>query len=223
MKETTENTEKYFEEIRDYLLAGDAANVAKLVNLCLDKDIPVKDILNKALKAGMDIVGKKFKSNQIYIPEVLISAKAMQKGFNILGPYLIKAGVKSTGRIVIGTVKGDLHDIGKNLVAMMLKGAGFEVIDLGIDVAPERFVDIAQETGAEVIAMSSLLTTTLSSMKDTIVILSQRDLQTKIKTLIGGAPVTEEFAKNICADGYGENASTAVDVAKELIGLNINK
>jgi 5-methyltetrahydrofolate--homocysteine methyltransferase len=165
----------------------------------------------------MDEVGELFKANEVYVPEVLLSAKSMQQAMQVLKPHLVKSGIKPRGKVVAGTVRGDLHDIGKNLVAMMLEGAGFEVVDLGNDVPPERFVDAAVEHGAAIICMSALLTTTMYVMKDAIDILAKRSLAGRIRTMVGGAPVTAGFAKEIGADGYGDDAASAVDLAKQFV------
>jgi len=190
-----------------------------LTNKALAEGKSPQEILYEALVPGMDVVGKKFKANEFYVPEVLVAARAMQGGLNILKPLLAKAGVKQIGTIVIGTVKGDLHDIGKNLVAMMLEGAGFKVIDLGIDVAPEKFIDAAVESDAQMIGMSALLTTTMPSMKNTVEALRVAGLADKIKTIIGGAPVTQRYADEIGAHGYSPDAASAVDKAKEILGI----
>jgi 5-methyltetrahydrofolate--homocysteine methyltransferase len=167
----------------------------------------------------MSLVGKKFKANEIFVPEVLIAAKAMHAGLSILEPLLVAGGIKPKAKIVIGTVKGDLHDIGKNLVAMMFKGAGFTVIDLGIDVRPEIFIKKAKEEDVSVVAMSSLLTTSMPSMKNVIMLIKEQGLASKIKTIIGGAPVTQAYADEIGADGYAPDASSAVDKVNELLRL----
>ncbi|GAG31374.1 unnamed protein product, partial [marine sediment metagenome] len=165
--------------------------------------------------AGMDVVGGRFKKNEIYIPEVLIAARAMKMAMEILEPELVKAGVKPVGKFLIGTVQGDLHDIGKNLVAMMLKGAGFEVVDLGVDVGPEKFVEQAGNTGIQLIGMSALLTTTMPGMEKTVKAL--KDAGVSAKVIIGGAPVTQGYADRIGADGYSPDAASAVDIAKSLV------
>jgi len=208
-----------WDNIKDAIFTGNIAGIPILVKRAISDGVPVQDILNKGLIAGMSIIGEKFKSNEIFVPEVLISAKAMQAGLDILEPLLVKAGVNPAGKIVIGTARGDLHDIGKNLVSMMFKGGGFSVIDLGIDVPPRRFIDEAIKSDAEVIAMSSLITTSMPSMKATIDLLKSENLSAKIRTIIGGAPVTQEYADEIGADGYADNASSAVDKLKELLEL----
>ena len=206
-------------EISEALINGKAPVVVDLVNKALSEGTSPQEILNKALIPGMDVVGKKFKANEFYVPEVLVAARAMQGGLRILKPLLAEAGVKQIGTVVVGTVKGDLHDIGKNLVAMMLEGAGFKVVDLGIDVPPEKFVSAAVDNDAQVIGMSALLTTTMPSMKNTVEALRVAGLSDKIKTLIGGAPVTQKYADEIGATGYSPDAASAVEKAKEVIGI----
>ena len=206
-------------EISEALINGKAPVVVDLVNKALSEGTSPQEIMNKALIPGMDVVGKKFKANEFYVPEVLVAARAMQGGLRILKPLLAEAGVKQIGTVVVGTVKGDLHDIGKNLVAMMLEGAGFKVVDLGIDVPPEKFVSAAVDNNAQVIGMSALLTTTMLSMKNTVEALRVAGLSDKIKTLIGGAPVTQKYADEIGATGYSPDAASAVEKAKEVIGI----
>ncbi len=205
-------------DLKKAVVAGNIELTKNLTKAAIDQGISPEKILRNALIAGMDEVGELFKANEIYVPEVLLSAKSMQQAMQLLRPLLVKDGVKPVGRIVIGTVQGDLHDIGKNLVAMMLEGAGFEIIDLGNDVPPERFVEKAIETQASIVAMSALLTTTMYSMKETIDLLKKNNLDGKIKTMVGGAPVTESFAKEIGATAYGEDAASAVEIARKLIG-----
>ena len=205
--------------LHDAILNGDVASTPKLVEEAMSDGATPEDVLEKGLIAGMADVGAKFKANDIFVPEVLIAAKAMHAAMDVLEPLLVASGVKPKATVAVGTVKGDLHDIGKNLVVMMFKGAGFHVVDLGIDIAPDIFITKAEEASASLIAMSSLLTTSMPSMKSTIEILRERGLDTKIKTVIGGAPVTQEYADDIGADGYAQDASSAVDKAKELLGL----
>jgi len=205
--------------LHDAILKGNIASTPKMVEEAISEGARPEDILEKGLIAGMADVGVKFKANDIFVPEVLIAAKAMHAAMDVLEPLLVASGVKPKATIAVGTVKGDLHDIGKNLVAMMLKGAGFHVVDLGIDIAPDAFITRAEEANASLIAMSSLLTTSMPSMKATIEILKERGLSSKMKTVIGGAPVTQEYADNIGADGYAQDASSAVDKAKELLGV----
>jgi len=203
--------------IQAVLAKGDRNGVAKLTKEALDKGISVKAILEDGLIKSMSAIGEKFKANEIFIPEVLIAAKAMHAGIAILEPHFTACGIKPAGKVVIGTVKGDLHDIGKNIVSMMLKGACFEVVDLGIDVPPGKFMEIVQTRSPDIIAMSSLLTTSMGAMKDTIKILKESGLRDKVKIIVGGAPVTQVFADAIGADSYAKDAATAVDKAKELL------
>jgi 5-methyltetrahydrofolate--homocysteine methyltransferase len=195
---------------------GDAAEVEAGVNAALSEGIGPEEILNNALIAPMGEVGQRFEEGDLFVPEMLIAARAMQAGLKILKPHLAKADVKAAGKVAIGTVKGDLHDIGKNLVAMMLEGAGFDVLDLGVDVTPEAFVKAARE-GAQLIGMSALLTTTMSNMEVTIQALKAADLRDKVKVFIGGAPVTEAYAQKIGADGFASDASSATRMAHQLI------
>jgi 5-methyltetrahydrofolate--homocysteine methyltransferase len=203
-----------FAKISELLQKGKAKDVEALVKQAIDENVPPGDILSKGLIAGMSVVGEKFKKNQVYVPEVLIAARAMNTGLKVLEPVLAKAGVKPLGVVAVGTVKNDLHDIGKNLVIMMLKGAGFQVMDLGIDVPPEKFVKAAQD-GAQVIGLSALLTTTMPQMKTVIDALKAASVTSK--TMIGGAPVTQAYADEIGANGYAPDAASAVDVAKKLL------
>ena len=204
-------------EISELLQKGRAPKVKELVQQALDEGIEPKKILDEGLLSGMSIIGGKFKKNEVFVPEVLIAARAMNAGMDILEPVLVSAGNKALGKVVIGTVKGDLHDIGKNLVGMMIKGAGLDVVDIGVDVSPESFVDKAEEEGADIICMSALLTTTMPSMKAVIEELESRGLRDKYLIMIGGAPVTDEFAKQIGADWYTPDAATAAEKAKELV------
>jgi len=202
--------------LAENLIKGKANEVRDLTQKALDEGVPPGDILNQGLVKGMSVVGEKFKNNEFYVPEVLIAARAMHAGMDILKPKLASSGVKPIGTVAIGTVKGDLHDIGKNLVAMMLEGAGFEIMDLGIDVTPEKFVE-SVKNGADVIAMSALLTTTMTAMKTTLEALEEAGVRDKVKTMIGGAPVTQNYADEIGADGYARDAASAADIAKELM------
>jgi len=203
--------------LAESIINGKAKDAKELVQKALDDKVPVSEILNDGLVKGMSVVGEKFKNNEFYVPEVLIAARAMHSGMELLKPLLASSGVEPIGKVAIGTVKGDLHDIGKNLVVMMLEGAGFEVMDLGIDVPPEKFVDAAKQ-GAQVIAMSALLTTTMTAMKTTIDALKEAGVRDSVKTLIGGAPVTKNYADEIGADGYARDAASGADEAKKLIG-----
>ncbi len=208
------------QEIANCVINGKAPDTEKLVQQALDSNVPVKDILKQGLIAGMDVVGKKFKNNEFYVPEVLIAARAMKTGMKLLKPRFAESGVEPIAKLALGTVKGDLHDIGKNLVAMMLEGAGFEIIDLGVDVAPEKFAAAVKENNAQVIGMSALLTTTMLNMKSTMEALENDGLRNVVKIVIGGAPVTQGYADEIGADGYAADAATAVAVVKQLLNLN---
>ena len=201
------------QEISIQLQAGKVRNVKALVQQAIDEGIPAQEILEKGLLAGMDVIGEKFKNNEVFVPEVLVAARAMNTGANMLKPLLNADGVKSHGRVVIGTVKGDLHDIGKNLVKMMMEGKGLEVIDLGSDVAPEAFIKTAQEQDCQVICLSALLTTTMGSMGEVVKAAEAAGIRDKVKIMVGGAPVTDAFCKQIDADAYTADAATAAEVA----------
>ncbi len=203
------------EDISSALQRGDGKNVGKLVKEALAGQREPKEILDKGLIAGMNVIGQKYKDHEIFLPEVLLAAKAMYAGMDILKPLFLSGEMPTLGRVVIGTVQGDIHDIGKNLVCIMLRGAGFEVIDLGKDVAPKKFVDAAVKEGARVIGMSALLTTTMPVMKSVIELLRKDGLQSQIKTIIGGAPVSDEFARHIGADAYGYDSMQAVERIKK--------
>lgn len=196
---------------------GNAKKAKELVLQALSENMNPSDILYEGLLAGMGIIGVKFKNNEVYVPEVLIAARAMNAGMQILEPILAETGVKAIGKAVIGTIKGDLHDIGKNLVRMMLKGSGIDVVDIGVDVSPETFVDRAEAEGANIICVSALLTTTMVNMKCVIDELQKRGLRDKYIVMVGGAPVTGSFAKEIGADYYSPDAATAAEVAKEAL------
>ncbi len=210
--------EPILKEIYDGVMSGNAAEVPVKVNAALAAGIPPATILNDGMIAAMNTVGKLFEEGEFFVPEMLISARAMQAGLAVLKPKLALADVKATGRVVAGTVKGDLHDIGKNLVCMLLEGAGFEVIDLGTDVAPEKFIEVIKEGKADLVALSALLTTTMPNMRATIEGLKAAGLRDKAKVMIGGAPVTQNYADQIGADGYAPDASRAVALAKSLMG-----
>jgi 5-methyltetrahydrofolate--homocysteine methyltransferase len=203
--------------VSEALQRGDAEKVAELVKQALEENLTPKQILEDGLIKGMSIIGEKFKKNEVYVPEVLIAARAMHAGMNILRPKLVETGVKNIGTIAIGTVKGDLHDIGKNLVKMMLEGAGFEVIDLGVDVTTDKFVEAVKEHKPNIIGMSALLTTTMVNMAEVIKALEAAGLRDKVKIMIGGAPITQNYADQIGADGYSPDAASAVDKAKTFI------
>lgn len=207
-------------EIAKSLQKGDHKMVFELTKQAIEQNLSPKEILDDGLIAGMNVIGERFRRHEIFLPDVLVAAKAMYAGMDQLKPLLIQEGIPSRGKIVLGTVQGDLHDIGKNLVGIMLKGAGFEVIDLGKNVAPERFVETAQTEKASVIGMSALLTTTMPMMGKVTEILKEKKLHKEIKTIVGGAPVSDEFARKIGADSYGFDAANAVDRVKALYGVN---
>jgi 5-methyltetrahydrofolate--homocysteine methyltransferase len=207
------------QQINETLQRGEDRKVAELTQQAVDGGLTAAKILNDGLLAGMDVIGRKFGAHEIFLPEVLLAARAMAAGVEVLKPLLIAEDVPSLGKVVVGTVKGDLHDIGKNLVGIMLKGAGFEVIDLGADVAPERFVDTAEAHGASVVGLSALLTTTMSGMKKVVELVNDRGLQDRIKVVVGGAPLSQQYADEIGADAYGYDASNAVEVVKKLTGV----
>lgn len=205
------------QEISEYLQKGRAKNVKQLVQQALDEGIDAKTILDEGLLNGMMVIGGKFKRNEVFVPEVLVAARAMNAGVAILEPKLVEMRNEPVGKAVIGTVKGDLHDIGKNLVAMMLKGAGLEVCDLGVDVEPTAFIEKAEEIGADVIGMSALLTTTMTGMEEVINLLKEKGLRDKYIVMVGGAPVNDSFASEIGADYYTPDAATAAEQAKQAI------
>jgi 5-methyltetrahydrofolate--homocysteine methyltransferase len=204
-------------KISEELQKGNFKEMPKLIQDALKAGIPPSKILSDGLVAGMDVVGEKFRCDEIFMPEVLISAKAMQAGMDILRPKLIEIGAKLAGQIVLGTVKGDLHDIGKNLVGMLMEGAGYQVIDLGIDVPIEKFVEAVKSNRPNIVGLSALLTTTMPMMKLVIESLTEAGVRDTVKIMVGGAPVTEKFAKEIGADGYAPDAASAVAKARELI------
>jgi len=200
--------------VSEALQRGKAEKVSELVKQALNEGVTPKNILEEGLIHGMSIIGKQFKKNEVYVPEVLIAARAMHAGMDVLKPKLIESGVKNIGKVVMGTVQGDLHDIGKNLVEMMLEGAGFEVIDLGTDISTDKFVEAVKEHKPNIIGMSALLTTTMVNMVEVIKALDAEGLRDKVKIMVGGAPVTQNYADQIGADGYSPDASSAVDKAK---------
>lgn len=208
------------EQIAQELFAGNAKAVAELVQKALNEGIDPGEILTGGLIKGMNEVGVKFKNNEIYVPEVLIAARAMKAGMEILKPKLSETGVKPMAKMVIGTVKGDLHDIGKNLVSMMMEGAGFEVIDLGIDVPAGKFIQAIKENNPRLVGMSALLTTTMIQIRENIKAFKEAGIRDQVKVMIGGAPVTQKFADEVGADGYAPDAASAVDKAKELLNFN---
>jgi 5-methyltetrahydrofolate--homocysteine methyltransferase len=204
-----------FKGIAETLIEGNADKVKELVQAAIDENIEPKKILDEGLIAGMEVVGVRFKNCEIYVPEVLVSARAMHAGMDILEPLLAKSGVKAKGTFVIGTVKGDLHDIGKNLVGMMLKGAGWKVVDLGVDIDADKFVETAIAEDADVVGLSALLTTTMVNMKGVIELAKAKDC--KARFVVGGAPLTKSYADEIGADGYAPDAATAVEIVQSLV------
>lgn len=202
-------------EISENLQKGRAKSVKELVQKALDEGINASEILNGGLLHGMNIIGEKFKNNEVYVPEVLVAARAMNMGTEILKPHLASMGVTASGKVCIGTVQGDLHDIGKNLVKMMMEGKGLEVVDLGTDVSPEKFVQTAIDENCQVICCSALLTTTMGVMEDVVKAAEAAGIRDKVKIMIGGAPVTDDFCKQINADCYTSDAASAADAAVE--------
>lgn len=207
-------------DLYEAILQGDRYATTQKVNEALERQVAPSVILNEGMIAAMTEVGRLFEEGEYYVPEMLVAARAMKEGLSILKPHLVEADVKSQGTVIAGTVKGDLHDIGKNLVCTMLEGAGFEVIDLGTDVSPEQFVEQLQERKAELVAMSALLTTTMPGMRVTIEAIEQAGLRDKVKIMVGGAPLTESYAREISADGYAPDASRAVALARSLVTAN---
>lgn len=203
-------------EISENLQKGKAKVVKELVQQAIDEGIPAKEILSEGLLSGMDIIGEKFKNNEVFVPEVLVAARAMNMGAALLKPLLAEEGNEAVGKVCLGTVKGDMHDIGKNLVKMMMEGKGLEVVDLGTDVAPEKYVETAISENCQIIACSALLTTTMSVMKDVVEAAEKAGIRDKVKIMVGGAPVTDSFCQQIGADRYTADAASAADVAVEL-------
>ena len=205
------------EQLSTAILEGDSAKTPELVQQGLDQGMTPKDILDKGLVVGMNEVGDRFKRGDMFVPEVLMSAEAMHEGLHVLRPKLAESGTELAGTIVLGTVKGDLHDIGKNLVGMMCEGAGFEVVDLGFNIPPEDFIDAIKKHKPDLVGMSALLTTTMRAMGHTIKAIEEAGLREQVKIMVGGAPVDQEFADRIGADGYGSNAVAGTDLAKRLV------
>jgi 5-methyltetrahydrofolate--homocysteine methyltransferase len=206
------------EKISTVVIEGDLDEIEDLTEDALDDGLSAEEILNKGLMPGMDYVGVEFRAGNMFVPEVLRSAKTMQTSMDILKPLLVESGVPMVGKVLLGTVKGDLHDIGKNLVGMMCEGAGFEVKDIGKDVAPEDFVGAVKEYEPDIVGMSALLTTTMRAMESTIKVLEEAGVRDKVKIMIGGAPVTQAFSDQIGADGYASNAAAAAELAKKFVG-----
>ena len=207
------------QEVAQLVEKGKVKLVAGVVQEALDEGCAPEDILNHGMIDAMDVVGEKFRNNEIFVPEMLIAAKAMKKGVEVLKPHLATGSAGALGKLIIATVAGDLHDIGKNLVAMMIESAGFEVIDMGVDVPPEKIIECYRENpDTKIIALSALLTTTMPSLRDTVAALNDSDFRSQIKVMVGGAPITQEFADEIGADGYSEDAASAATLAKSLVG-----
>jgi 5-methyltetrahydrofolate--homocysteine methyltransferase len=209
--------EELLQKISQELQRGNVNEVSKLVREALDRGITPSEVLKGGLIMGMDLVGERFRRDELFIPEVLIAAKAMHAGMEVLRPKLMEGGVKLTGKMVLGTVKGDLHDIGKNLVGMMMEGAGFQVIDLGIDVPTEKFIEVVKVQQPDLLGLSALLTTTMPRMREVIEALVVARIRQKVKVMVGGAPVTAKFANEIGADGYAPDAASAVELARKLL------
>ncbi len=209
---------RVYERISTAVLEGDAEKSANLCQKALESGEAAKDVLDNGLVVGMTEVGVRFKRGDMFVPEVLMSAEAMQSGLNVLRPHLIASGVKLVGKILMGTVKGDLHDIGKNLVSMMCEGAGFDIIDIGFNADPEKFIAAIKQHQPDIVGMSAMLTTTMRAMGHTIKAIEEAGLRDRVKIMVGGAPVDAEFAKRIGADGYGSNAPSGADLAKKFVG-----
>lgn len=204
------------ESVSNCVVTGNIGAITGEVQALIDAGVEPASIINDGLIAGMNIVGPKFKAGEMFVPEVLMAAKAMGAGVDLVKPLLAAGDMPDMGKVVLGTVKGDLHDIGKNLVGMMLESTGYEVVNVGIDVAPEKFLEAAKESGAKVVAMSALLTTTMLAMKETVDLFKENGL-TEVKLIVGGAPVSKEFADEIGADGFAPDAATACDLVKDLL------
>lgn len=206
-----------YEDLAAAVLKGEDEQVKALTQGLIDSGKDLLEIINQGLIAGMDVVGARFKKGEMFVPEVLMAARAMSVGINLVKPHIAETDIPSLGKVLVGTVKGDLHDIGKNLLAMMMEGAGFTVVNLGVDIAPEKFVEAAKEQKADMIAMSALLTTTMLAMKDTIELFKEEGIRDKVRIIIGGAPISQEYADEIGADGFAPDAATACDLAKGLL------
>ncbi|MBS3749938.1 MAG: corrinoid protein [Anaerolineales bacterium] len=213
-------SEKILEKLSTAVLEGDSATSSEAAQAGLDEGLTAKELLQKGLIPGMDEVGVRFKRGDMFVPEVLMSAEAMAEGMKILRPLLAESDTQMAGKILMGTVEGDLHDIGKNLVSMMCEGAGFEIVNIGFDAAPEKFIEGIKEHQPDIVGMSAMLTTTMRAMGHTIKAIEEAGLREQVKIMVGGAPVDQEFADRIGADGYGANAPASSDLAKQLVGLN---
>ena len=211
------NTLNLLDKLQQATIDGQAPEVEKLTQQALDEEISLDDIINEGFISAMSIIGEKFKNNEIFVPEMLIAARAMRAGLKVLEPLILAGERKYLGKIIIGTVKGDLHDIGKNLLGMMLQGGGYDVIDLGVDVTPDRFLAAAKEHQPQVVCLSALLTTTMPFMKETVKVLGDAGLRNQLKILVGGAPISQRFADEIGADGYADDAGSAVVLVKAVL------
>lgn len=209
-----------YHDLYEAILTGDAGKAEAVTRAALEANVEPTELLREYMIPAMDEVGRRFECNEYFVPELLIAARAMKKSLELLTPLLAETGAEPAGRVVIGTVQGDLHDIGKNLVASMLEGGGFQVIDLGVDVSPEQFVAAAQQEDGTIVALSALLTTTMTVMKKVIEALERAGIRHKTKVIVGGAPITQQYADQIGADGYSDNASGAVALARRLVGAN---
>ena len=207
-----------FEDLSNAVISGNVAKVTELTKKAIDDGVAPTDVINRGLITGMSVVGARFKAGEMFVPEVLMAARSMNAGLDIVKPLITEGDIPSVGKVIIGTVKGDLHDIGKNLVGMMMESGGFNVVNLGVDIPPEKFAAAVKEHKPQVVALSALLTTTMLAMKDTIEVLKEEGLRNSIKVIIGGAPVTQQFADEIGADGYAPDAASATDLAKRLLG-----
>ena len=205
-------------ELYDAILTGDAKKAEAVARAAIEAKADPVEVVQKYMIPAMDEVGKRFECNEYFVPELLIAARAMKTALELFTPHLVEAGAQPVGRVVIGTVQGDLHDIGKNLVSSMLEGGGFQVVDLGVDVAPEKFVEVAKEKDGTIVALSALLTTTMTMMKSVIDALEEAGIRNQTKVIIGGAPITQQYCDQVGADGYSDNASTAVALARKLVG-----
>jgi len=207
-----------FEDLSNAVISGNVAKVTELTKKAIDDGVAPTDVINRGLITGMSVVGARFKAGEMFVPEVLMAARSMNAGLDIVKPLITEGDIPSVGKVIIGTVKGDLHDIGKNLVGMMMESGGFNVVNLGVDIPPEKFAAAVKEHKPQVVALSALLTTTMLAMKDTIEVLKEEGLRNSVKVIIGGAPVTQQFADEIGADGYAPDAASATDLAKRLLG-----
>ena len=210
---------KILNEISENVIKGDADGVAELVQKALNERIDLQEIMHEGMVSGMTVIGERFKNNEIFLPEMMVAARAMNAGLDIIEPLIAESNARYVGKVVIGTVKDDLHDVGKNMVKIMFKGSGFQVFDLGIDVSPDEFVQAAKKNNVDLIALSALLTLTVHNMKGTIEVIEEAGFKNETKIMVGGAPVTQNIADQVGADGYAPDCARAVEKAKELLGL----